>query len=167
MNVRNDLGVKITMIKIELLKQHSTAIPVLAKMWYELLGKIWVPDVPIERVETRFHDHLNDDALPLTLVAFDSQKPVGMCSLRENDGIRPDLIPWLGSLIVDKGNQGRGIGTLLIDATKNKAKDMGFDKLYLFAFDPTIPEYYQRHGWRTIGMDSFKSHDVTLMMIDL
>jgi N-acetylglutamate synthase-like GNAT family acetyltransferase len=42
-------------------------------------------------------------------------------------------MPWLGSLIVDKGNQGRGIGALLIDATKNKAKDMGFDKLYLVA----------------------------------
>jgi hypothetical protein len=81
MNARNDLSVKITMIKIELLKQHSIAIPALAKMWYELLGKIWVPDVSIELVESRFHDHLNDDVLPLTLVAFDGQKPVGMCSL--------------------------------------------------------------------------------------
>lgn len=167
MNVENDQNGNITMIKIELLKQHSTAIPALAKMWHELLGKIWLPEVSIQRIETKFHDHLHDDTLPLTLVALDGQKPVGMCSLRENDGIRPDLTPWLGSLIVDQDNQGRGVGKLLIDATKNKAKEMGFKKLYLFAFDLTIPEYYHRHGWATIYQDVFKSYDVTVMMINL
>ncbi len=167
MSAVNDQGVKITMIKIELLKQHSTIIPMLANMWHELLGSIWVPDVLIERVEARFREHLNDNILPLTLVALDNDKPVGMCSLRENDGIRSDLKPWLGSLIVDKTHQGRGIGNLLIDATKNHAKQMGFTKLYLFAFDPTIPEYYKLHGWENIGMDTFKSHDVTVMMINL
>lgn len=154
-------------IKIELLKHHPETIPALANMWHELLGKIWVPDVPRERVKERFHDHLNDDTLPLTMVAFDGQKPVGMCSLRENDGIRAGLMPWLGSLIVDKASQGRGTGKLLIDATKNKAKEMGFEKLYLFAFDPMLLEYYQRNGWTNIGIDMFKSHDVTVMMINL
>ena len=38
---------------------------------------------------------------------------------------------------------------------------------YLFAFDPTIPEYYGRLGWRTIGMDEFKSHPVTVMEVAL
>lgn len=167
MSAGNDQGVKITMIKIELLKQHSTIIPMLANMWHELLGSIWVPDVPIERVEARFREHLNDNILPLTLVALDNDKPVGMCSLRENDGIRPDLKPWLGSLIVDKTHQGGGIGKLLIVATKEHAKKMGFTKLYLFAFDPSIPEYYQQNGWANIGVDTFKSHDVTVMMINL
>lgn len=155
------------MIKIELLKQHPTAIPMLANMWHELLGRIWVPDVSIERVIARFHEHLNDDVMPLTLVALDGNTPVGMCSLRENDGIRPDLMPWLGSLIVDESYQGRGIGQLLMNATKDKAKELGFEILYLFAFDPTIPEYYQRNGWTNMGMDTFKSHDVTVMMTDL
>lgn len=155
------------MIKIELLKQHPTMIPMLANMWHKLLGSIWVPDVSIERVETRFREHLNDNILPLTLIALEDEKPVGMCSLRENDGIRPDLKPWLGSLIVDKTHQGGGIGKLLIDATKEHAKKMGFTKLYLFAFDPTIPEYYQQNGWANIGVDTFKSHDVTVMMINL
>ena len=155
------------MAKIALLKHHPETIPALAKMWHELLGKIWVPDVPIERVEARFHDHLNDNALPITFVALENNKPVGMCSLRENDGIRPDLTSWLGSLIVDAASQGQGIGQQLIDATKNKAREMGFDTLYLFAFDPTISEYYGRLGWMNIGMDTFKSHDVTVMSIGL
>lgn len=155
------------MLKIELLKQHPTLVPVLTNMWHDLLGCIWVPDVTIERVQAKFHEHLNDDKLPLTLVAFDNDKPVGMCSLRENDGIQPDLKPWLGSLVVDKSHQGQGVARVLIDETKTRAKGMGFDKLYLFAFDPTLPDYYQRHGWKIIGMDEFKDHAVTVMMIDL
>jgi N-acetylglutamate synthase-like GNAT family acetyltransferase len=88
-------------------------------------------------------------------------------SLRENDGIRPDLTPWLGSLVVDPKYQKQGIGKMLIDVTVRQAKELGFEKLYLFAFDPTIPEYYERLGWRKIGMDEFKSHPVTVMEVEL
>jgi predicted N-acetyltransferase YhbS len=155
------------MIKIDLLKNHPNAIPALANIWHEVLGKIWVPDISVERVITRFADHLNDSNLPITFVALDSDLLVGMCSLRENDGIRPDLTPWLGSLVVDPKYQRQGIGRMLIDMTLLKAKELGFKKLYLFAFDPTIPEYYKRLGWRKIGMDEFKSHPVTVMEVEL
>lgn len=155
------------MPEIALLKHHSDKIPALAAMWYELLGRIWVPDVTIKQVEARFHEHLNDDTLPLTLVALANKKPVGMCSLRSTDGIRPDLTPWLGSLVVDKPAQSRGIAQLLVDAIKNKAKAMGHDTLYLLTFDPTLPDYYGSLGWKHIGMDSLLSHDVTVMSIDL
>jgi hypothetical protein len=96
------------MITIDLLKNHSESIPALASIWHEVLGKIWVPDIPVERVITRFQDHLNDQDLPITFVALDGDLPVGMCSLRENDGIRPDLNPWLGSLVVDPNIKNRG-----------------------------------------------------------
>lgn len=153
------------MVSIDLLKNHSDCIPQLAKIWHEVLGKIWLPDIPISRVEERFVDHLNDNRMPLTCVAFQNKKPVGMCSLRENDGIRPDLKPWLGSLVVDPNYQHQGIGESLIDATKQKAIFLGFKKLYLFAFDPTIPDYYERLGWNNLGIDEFKDYKVTVMDI--
>jgi N-acetylglutamate synthase-like GNAT family acetyltransferase len=155
------------MIKIELLKNHPEAIDSLAQIWHQVLGRIWVPDVPIERVKQRFVEHLNDDSIPLTFVALFNAKPIGMCSLRENDGIRPDLMPWLGSLVVDPDYQKQGIGEKLINATKEKAKQLGFEQLFLFAFDPTIPEYYQKLGWQKIGLDQFKEHPVTVMEIGL
>lgn len=155
------------MIKIDLLKNHPNTIPALAHIWHEVLGKIWVPDISVERVIARFTDQLSDQALPITFIALDGDLPVGMCSLRENDGIRQDLIPWLGSLVVDPKYQKQGIGRMLIDVTVLKAKELGFEKLYLFAFDPTIPEYYERLGWRKISMDEFKSHPVTVMEVEL
>ena len=56
---------------------------------------------------------------------------------------------------------------MLIDMTLLKTKDLGFEKLYLFAFDPTIPEYYEHIGWKKIGMDEFKSHPITVMEVEL
>ncbi|STY78949.1 GNAT family acetyltransferase [Legionella wadsworthii] len=155
------------MITIVYLKHHSDCIPELAKIWHEVLGKIWVPDVPTSRVEENLRNHLNIEQLPLTVVAFDEDKPVGMCSLRVNDGIRPELTPWLGSLVVAPGHQKQGIARQLILRVKEEAQTLGFKNLYLFAFDPTIPEYYSRLGWRTIGMDEFKGHPVTVMEIIL
>jgi len=155
------------MIKIDLLKNHLKAIPALTKIWREVLGQVWIPAVSIEQVEQKFLQHLNDQTLPLTFVALHNNIPVGMCSLRENDGIRPDLMPWLASLVVAPSYQKQGIAKKLMDVTKQKALELGFEKLYLFAFDPTIPDYYARHGWKKIGVDEFNDHPVTVMEISL
>ncbi|HAT2073495.1 TPA: GNAT family N-acetyltransferase [Legionella pneumophila] len=154
-------------IKIDLLKNHPNAIPELAAIWHQVLGSIWVPDISVERVIARFQEHLNENKLPLTVVAFFDDKPVGMCSLRDNDGIRPDLAPWLGSLVVHPDYQREGIALKLINAIKQKAKQLDFSHLYLFAFDPTLPNYYAKLGWNKVGMDKFKEHDVTVMDIVL
>ena len=123
--------------------------------------------MPVELVITRLKESRNYQALSITFVALHGDLPVGMCSLRENDGIRPDLTPWLGSLVVDPKYQKQVIGKMLIDVTVLKAKELGFEKLYLFAFDHTIPAYYKRLGWKKIGMDEFKSHPVTVMEMEL
>lgn len=153
------------MIKIELLKNHVHTLSDLAQMWYEGLGKIWLPDVPIAEAERRFREHANADKMPLTFVALHNGNAVGMCSLRENDGIRPDLTPWLGALAVKEDYRQQGIGRQLIDIVKQEAIKFGYSELYLFAFDHTIPQYYQSLGWKIIGTDNFKGHPVTVMKI--
>ena len=150
-------------IKIDLLKNHPNAIHRVAALSHELIAKIWIPDLTVERIIQRYEGHLNENSLPLTFVAFDDTTPVGMCSLRQNDGIRPDLTPWLGSLVVDPLYQKQGIGNMLIDTIKYKAKDLGYEKLFLFALDNTIPVYYGRLGWNKIGLDEFKGHPVMVM----
>jgi N-acetylglutamate synthase-like GNAT family acetyltransferase len=154
-------------IKIDLLKNHPDCINRLAEISYELIGKIWIPESTIENVVQKLRVHLNENTLPITYVALDGTIPVGMCSLRQNDGIRPDLTPWLGSLVVDPLYQKQGIGNMLVDTIKHTAKDLGHAKLFLFAFDRTVPIYYARLGWNKIGLDEFKGHPVTVMEIGL
>lgn len=94
-------------------------------------------------------------------------KSVACYSLQFDDGPRPDLFPWFGDLSVKKEYQRQGIGKMLLDVAALKAKELGFEKLYLFAFDPTIPKYYEHLGWKKIDMDEFKSHPVTVMEVTL
>mgnify|MGYP002378924524 CR=1 FL=1 len=154
------------MITIAYLKQYSDCIPKLAKIWHEVLGKIWMPEIGIEEIESLYYEELNQE-MPFTYIALYDEIPVGSCTLQLNEDIRPDLGPWIGDLVVDPKYQKQGIGKILVDAAVEKAKELGFEKLYLFALDPTIPEYYRRLGWKKIGMDEFKSHPVTVMEISL
>jgi N-acetylglutamate synthase-like GNAT family acetyltransferase len=154
-------------IKIACLKDHSEVIPRLAKIWHEVLGSIWISDASIEQIEQGFYDELNDSSLPLTLVALKGAQVIGAVSLHENEELKPDLTPWLESLVVDKAYQNQGVGKLLVEKIKQKARDLHFKKLYLFAFAPTLPVYYARFGFNKISEDKFKGHPVTVMEIAL
>jgi N-acetylglutamate synthase-like GNAT family acetyltransferase len=125
-----------------------------------------MPEIGIEEIESLYYEELKQD-MPLTYIALDGEIPVGSCTLELNGGIRPDLGPWIGDLVVDPKYQKKGVGKMLIDATTNKSTELGFRKLYLFTFDPTIPDYYTRLGWKKIGKDEFKSNPVTVMEVVL
>jgi GNAT superfamily N-acetyltransferase len=153
-------------VKIACIKDHPEAIPALAGIWHEVLGKIWMPEIGIEEIESLYYEELNL-GMPITYAALYDQIPVGSCTLELNGGIRPDLGPWIGDLVIDPKYQKQGIGKMLLDFTVEKAKELGFEKLYLFTFDPTIPSYYEKFGWKTIGTDKFKSHSVTVMDVML
>ena len=154
-------------IQIDLLKNHPHVVPALVAMWHEGLGKIWVPDIPLELVEKRFFEHLNSDSLPLSYVAFIEGSPVGMCSLRMNDGIKLELTPWLSSLVVVPQFQKRGIARSLINAVKEKARLLGYKRLYLFTLDHALPQYYEKLGWQKIGWDEFRCYRADVMEICL
>ncbi|HCJ1109629.1 TPA: GNAT family N-acetyltransferase [Legionella pneumophila] len=154
------------MIKIDSLKNHPHAIPALANIWHEGLGKIWMPKIGIEEIESLYYEELNRGML-ITYLALYGEIPVGSCTLQLKDDVRPDLGPWIGDLVVDAKYQKQGIGKMLLDAAAQKALALGFDKFYLFTFDPTITDYYVRQGFRIIGMDEFKKHPVTVMELVL
>jgi GNAT superfamily N-acetyltransferase len=87
--------------------------------------------------------------------------------LKLKEEFRVDLGPWLADVVVAPKHQKQGIGKMLVDVAARQAKERGFKKLYLFAFDSAIPEYYKRLGWGQICMDEFKSHPVTVMEVEL
>lgn len=57
------------MIKIDLLKNYPNTIPALAHIWHEVLGKIWMPGIGIEEIESLYHEELEHD-MPLTYIAL-------------------------------------------------------------------------------------------------
>lgn len=156
-----------TDIEIKFLTECKDQIPDLAILWYEQISKHWVPNASIERAKENLLKHTNQNQMPLTLVALQNGKAVGMASLRENDGIRSDLAPWLGSLVVDPNYRQQKIGERLINAIKQVALKFGYKKLYLLAFDSTIPNWYAKLGWQPISDDRLFGHTVAVMDTEL
>lgn len=150
-------------IKIAYLKEHPETIPTLAKIWHEVLGSVWLPDISIEQIEQGFYDDLNDSSLPLTLVALKGTQVIGAVSLYDNDELRTDVTPWLESLVVEKAYQNQGVGKILVEKVKQKARDLHFRTLYLFAFEPNLVTYYKQLGFQSIGIERFKDRAVTIM----
>lgn len=154
-------------VEIKFLIECQEHIPQLAVLWYEGISRIWVPTASVDRAQENLMKHINKDQLPLTFVALHEGKPVGMASLRNNDGIRSDLTPWLGSLVVHPDFQNLGIGKKLIEHVKNHAKKNKYGKLYLLAFDETIPGWYAALGWERLEDDQLFGHPVAVMSINL
>ncbi|HRD70553.1 MAG TPA: GNAT family N-acetyltransferase [Legionella sp.] len=150
-------------IKIDYLKNHPHKINDLAQIWLDELGKVWCPEVELAQVRSKFEVHLNSEYLPISKVAFINDKIVGMCCLRVNDGVREDLTPWLGGLVITKSYQGQGLGKMLIESMKADVKRLGFSSLYLLTFDPTLPNYYRRLGWEEIEKNTLLGKPVTIM----
>ncbi|CZP95171.1 Predicted acetyltransferase [Legionella pneumophila] len=155
------------MIKIDLLKNHPDAIPALAHIWHDVLGRIWFPELTIQEIESLTYDELNHSDETTSFVALSDEIPLGFCTFKLKEEFRPDLGPWLADVVVNPKDQKQGIGKMLVDVAVRQAKECGFKKLYLFAFDPSVPEYYECLGWKKIGMDEFKSHPVTVMEVEL
>ena len=143
------------MIQIEYLKNHPHAIPTLSLIWHEGIGKIWMPEIRIEEIESLFYEELKQD-IPITYIALYDDIPVGFCTFGLSEDFRPDLSPWIADLLVEPKYQKQGIGKMLLNAACEKAKELRFKKLYLFTFDSNIPKYYERLGWKKIGMGEYK-----------
>lgn len=154
-------------IELKLLSDCQEHIPTLAQLWYEEISRHWIADASVEKAKDRLFSHLNKEKMPMAIVALRGGTPVGMACLRETDGIRPGITPWLGSLVVDPRYRGKRIGETLIDAIKSYAKLLGHDTLYLLAFDPTIPNWYAKLGWQMDGEDKHSGHRVTVMRISI
>lgn len=155
------------MMQIKLLAECREHIPALAQLWFDELGKIWIPQASVEKAVANLEEHVNLHTLPLTFVALDANTPIGMVSLRKDNGLGDALTPWLDSLIVDAKYRRRGVGEGLINIIKQCALHMGYARLYLFALDPKIPEWYKKLGWEEIDKNTFHLHPATLMAINL
>lgn len=150
-------------VEIKLLIDCQEHIPALAELWYQEISRHWAPNASIEKAKQKLNEHLNSKSMPMAFVALRDGVAVGMACLRVTDGIQPGVTPWLGSLVVHPNYRKQNIGETLINTVKNQAKNLGYQNIYLLAFDPTIPDWYAKLGWAHIGNDELFGHRVTVM----
>jgi N-acetylglutamate synthase-like GNAT family acetyltransferase len=147
---------------IDALYNHPEHLPTIAQWIVDTWGHFF-PDFPYEKMQQELQKHLQKNQVPQTLIALDHNKLIGTVSLIEEDGIPSELTPWLASLYVLPEYRNQGIGGELIHAIIERAERMGFAKIYLLTFEPSLTIWYQKYGWILRGQDKVGEHPVDVM----
>ena len=153
-------------ITVDYLKNHPEHVITCAQWSFNQWGR-YRPDKTLhDFIESR-KEYLNDTSLPLTLLAFDGTKPVGMVSLATSKEICSELQPWLSTIYVIPEYRNQGIGTLLEEKICQKAKEMSYTKMYCYTSDKTVIPWYEKHNWHVRSTEWLKNHYVTVLEKDL
>lgn len=91
------------------------------------------------------HSCYTNEELPRFYIMVNGNEIIASYALLRTDFIsRQDLMPWFSCLYVKKEWRGRGLGQRLLEHGIQKAKEKGFDELYL---STELEDYYEKYGW--------------------
>lgn len=153
-------------LRIELLKNCPEVIPELAEWEYQD-WHLYDTSLTREKLIEEFNQSLNDDKLPLTLVAFRSDIPIGVISLTAKSEPEfsdlEDGNPWGGSFHVIPTERARKLGENLAAVAVHIAKKLGHSKIHFFTSNPRVVNWYTRRGAQVLETRPYRNHVVTMM----
>ena len=109
-------------------------------------------------------DYLRSQTCPeQTFVLCDNEIPVATASLVVNDlPSRPDLTPWLASVLVRPEFRGRGYSAPLVRHVEAAAAPMA-STLWLYTW--TAEPLYARLGWDVVGAERDTNRDIPVVLM--
>jgi predicted N-acetyltransferase YhbS len=150
---------------IEYLADHKDIIPTLAGWSYEEWSYLH-PERTLSDVEQSILEGSNKEHIPVSLVAIDRGKVIGMIALKTSDfKARPNLGPWLAGLYVDKLQRRKGVGTRLVHEIEKLAARLGASKLFLVTDD--AENFYSKLSWSVLERTVWQGISVTVMEKDI
>ena len=136
------------MIEIVFLVDYPKAIPTLTHWFCAQWPEYYAVRTPAD-IAQDFCAEANRDGLPVRLVAFADGELAGTITLRDQaTWTLPAYHPGLGGLLVVAQHRGRGIGTALVRAGMNVAREQGYERVY--ATTVTARGILERLGWKLV-----------------
>ena len=150
--------------QIVALRDRMDLVPVVAKWAHE---EFWsYAGRTLEETRVLFTPVARETWLPRTFVLLQGETPVGTASIVEHDlDLRPDLAPWLASLVVDRPARGRGHSRTLVTFIEDFARDNGVEMLWLFTW--SAEGLYVKLGWRAAERLNRNGREIVVMSKDL
>jgi N-acetylglutamate synthase-like GNAT family acetyltransferase len=154
-------------MQIVSLVDHVDCIPALAQLHHEEWSHV-SPFKGLDQHAAKLRSRIGLNPVPATYILLIEHTVAGSVSLLPYDDIanlRPDLSPWLASLLVVPRHRGRGYGRALVGHCVGCARALGFRTLYLYT--DTHTDYYARLGWHPIEERTSRGLEVTVMELPL
>ncbi len=149
-------------IQIAHLFETPSATPILAR-WFIKEWMPWYGPDGAGDAESDLTACHNKNELPICMVALGPDETVlGTASLKEDSvGSELGVSPWLAALLVAPDQRGRGIGTRLVEALEQQARDMGFNAIYVST--DTARPVFSRLEWEPVGSSESLRGPVTVL----
>ena len=97
------------------------------------------------QVESMFQTLKQDDYILKTLIATLNGKLIGTVSLVKHQLNMKHRTPWVAWLVIKEEHQYNGLGTKLLSKIITNAKEMGYQKLYLYTSGSG--NFYKKNNW--------------------
>jgi N-acetylglutamate synthase-like GNAT family acetyltransferase len=145
---------------------NNEALRATAAQWsFSEWGKLYPDDSVQWYLDLYAASDQDERSLPVCLAAVNEDGSiVGTASLIENDELpnAPEPGPWVAAVYVDSAYRGAGVGTELVLETVRRARNLGFDDVYLYT--ESVSKWYESMGWKTIRTDDSLGVQVTVMV---
>jgi len=103
-----------------------------------------VPGASVESMQARLAGGVRADVLPLSLVALQEGRVIGVVNLVDNDDEQhPQWHPWLAGMVVAEPWRGQGVGSALVRALLHRAQELRYPRVF---FGTDGPGFYIRLG---------------------
>lgn len=132
----------------------------------------WQHEFPTDTVQTYLDQYRLAASHPARLIevfaALDlDDKLLGVATLVDDDEL-PDAQepgPWLAAVFVRPESRKFGVGSALVDRAKDRATELGYEKLYLYT--EHAEAWYRQKGWGKIRDTVFLGLHHTVMQLQL
>ena len=147
-------------VRIGHLADHPEALPALERL-FQIEWAAYYGAAGPGNAHQDLLAYSNRGQLPVGVVAFLGTEPCGVAALKaQSISTHKHLTPWIGGGMVAPQFRGQGVGTRLLSALENVARDLDFATIY--SGTSTANSLLIREGWRFMEVVQYDGEAVSI-----
>ena len=147
-------------LRIEHLVDHPEVLPIL-KEWFETEWESYYGPGGPGDAQSDLAAYANWGGLPIGVVAFFENELCGIAALKaESITTHSHLSPWAAAGLVKPLYRRKGIGTELLRAVEEIARDLGYARIYCGT--STAKRLLLRRSWQFMEQVRYNGEDVSI-----
>jgi N-acetylglutamate synthase-like GNAT family acetyltransferase len=149
-------------MQISHVKYFQNWIPIIGKWIYEEWSYAF-PLRTLQDIQKGLFGRMNENEMPITLVAHDERGVLGTASLKASDmDILQELTPWLSSVFVHPDYRGQGVASALVAEVEKIARQLGFSRIHVL--NPITQGVFEKMGWSVLQTVQYGGKELAILV---